>query len=56
MPGVRRAGATWSADDLLGQLLPGTDPPAGDGGAASPDREIRVLLETALRKLEEGGP
>jgi hypothetical protein len=53
MSRVRREGASRSANGLLVQLPPGTDPPAGDGGAASADREIWVLLETALSKLQE---
>jgi hypothetical protein len=54
--GLPGGGPDRSRDGLLGQLPPGTDPPTADGGAAARDREIRALLEMALRKLEEGRP
>src|SRR4029450_2528419 len=36
MPGLPRGRSHGSAEGLLGQLPPGTDSPAGDGGAAGP--------------------
>jgi hypothetical protein len=40
-------------DGLLGQLPPGTVPPAETAARQARDREIRMLLETSVRKLQE---
>jgi hypothetical protein len=56
MPSLAGGGLEGPPDGLLGQLLPGTDPPAETAARQARDREIQVLLEAALEKLQEGGP
>ena len=55
LPGLLGGGLEGAPNDPLGQLPPGTDPPAGAGRSASRGSgEIQTLLETALKRLQEG--